>query len=55
MKDNRNLESLNAMRMLGIQAVNKANSGHPGIILGAAPMMYTLFTKVMNINPMEPT
>lgn len=42
---------LNAMRMLGVQAINKANSGHPGIVLGAAPMVYTLFTEAMTISP----
>ncbi|WP_338966418.1 MULTISPECIES: transketolase [unclassified Spiroplasma] len=44
-------KSINAIRMLGIEAVNKANSGHPGIVLGAAPMAYTLFTKHLNVNP----
>lgn len=44
-------KSINALRILGATAVNKANSGHPGIILGAAPMAYTLFTKHLNINP----
>ncbi|AHF60988.1 transketolase [Spiroplasma mirum ATCC 29335] len=44
-------KSINTVRMLGIEAVNKANSGHPGIILGAAPMAYTLFTKHLRVNP----
>ncbi|WHQ36512.1 transketolase [Spiroplasma sp. SV19] len=44
-------KSIDAIRMLGIEAVNKANSGHPGIVLGAAPMAYTLFTKHLNVNP----
>ncbi|ATZ16352.1 transketolase [Entomoplasma freundtii] len=42
---------LNAMRILGVEAINKANSGHPGIVLGAAPMVFTLFTKIMAIDP----
>ncbi|AHI52886.1 transketolase [Spiroplasma culicicola] len=51
---NKNNTNLNALRILGIEAINKANSGHPGIVLGAAPIVYTLFTKVMNINPNNP-
>ncbi|MDY5636871.1 MAG: transketolase [Streptococcus orisratti] len=46
--------SINAIRFLGIDAINKANSGHPGIVMGAAPMGYTLFTKQMKINPAQP-
>ena len=37
--------SVNAIRFLGIDAINKANSGHPGVVMGAAPMAYSLFTK----------
>lgn len=47
-------KSINAIRFLGMDAINKANSGHPGIVLGAAPMMYTLFTKFMRITPVQP-
>ncbi|WP_031542789.1 transketolase [Mesoplasma photuris] len=50
MKINKDI-NLNAMRILGVEAVNKANSGHPGIVLGAAPIVYTLFTKIMKHNP----
>lgn len=45
---------LNAIRMLGIDEVNKANSGHPGIVLGASPIIYTLFTEIMRITPDDP-
>ncbi|MTV91544.1 transketolase, partial [Streptococcus pneumoniae] len=39
------LQSVNAIRFLGVDAINKSNSGHPGIVMGAAPMAYSLFTK----------
>lgn len=48
-------KSINAIRFLGLDAINKANSGHPGIVLGAAPMIYTLYTKFMNVTPSNPT
>lgn len=47
-------KSINAIRFLGLDAINKANSGHPGIVLGAAPMIYTLYTKFMNVTPQHP-
>ena len=34
--------------------INKAKSGHPGIVLGAAPILYTLFTRFINIDPENP-
>lgn len=43
--------SIDTIRFLGIDAINKANSGHPGIVIGAAPMAHTLFTKHINIYP----
>ncbi len=43
--------NVNAIRVLGIDMVQKANSGHPGIVMGAAPIMYTLFTKHLVIDP----
>lgn len=46
--------SVNAIRFLGIDAINKANSGHPGVVMGAAPMAYDLFTKQLRINPAQP-
>lgn len=50
-----NIEQLciNSIRTLGIDAINKANSGHPGIVLGSAPMAHTLWTRHMNINPKD--
>ncbi|MDX9690890.1 MAG: transketolase [Acholeplasmataceae bacterium] len=47
-------KAINAIRMLGVDAINQANSGHPGIVLGAAPMAYTLFTKHINIHVKQP-
>ena len=45
--------SINAIRFLGMDAINKANSGHPGIVLGAAPMIYSLYTKHLRVTPNE--
>ena len=42
--------AINTIRFLGVDAINKANSGHPGIVLGAAPMAHTLFTNFLTIN-----
>ncbi|MBF0193884.1 MAG: transketolase [Magnetococcales bacterium] len=46
--------AVTTLRMLAIDAVEKANSGHPGLPLGAAPMAYTLWAKVMRHNPSNP-
>jgi transketolase len=47
-------EAINALRVLAIDAVQAANSGHPGLPLGAAPMAYVLFTEFMHFDPREP-
>src|SRR5215212_10131710 len=43
--------SINTIRTLSIDAVQKANSGHPGAPMGLAPLAYLLFTRVMKHNP----
>ncbi|HQN74902.1 MAG TPA: transketolase [Bacillota bacterium] len=47
-------KSINTIKFLGLDMINKANSGHPGIVLGAAGTVYELFTKHLNANPKAP-
>lgn len=47
-------QSVNAIRILAADAVQKANSGHPGLPLGSAAMAYELWAKHMNHNPKNP-
>ncbi len=51
-----NLDQLciNTIRCLSIDAIQKANSGHPGLPLGAAPMAYVLWTRFLKHNPANP-
>jgi transketolase len=53
---NKSLDELcvNTLRMLSIDAVQKANSGHPGLPLDASPMAYTLWTHFLKHNPSNP-
>lgn len=46
--------SINTIRFLSVDAVQKANSGHPGLPLGAAPMAYVLWTRFLRHNPTNP-
>jgi transketolase len=46
--------SVNTIRMLSADAVQQANSGHPGLPLGAAPMAYVLWTRFLQFNPQDP-
>lgn len=46
--------AVNTIRMLSIDGVEKANSGHPGMPMGAAPMAYTLWSRFMKHNPANP-
>ncbi|CAN5721504.1 transketolase [soil metagenome] len=46
--------AINTIRMLSVDAVQKANSGHPGLPMGAAAMAYVLWTEFMKHNPADP-
>lgn len=48
---NIDLLSINTIRTLSMDAVQKANSGHPGMPMGCAPIAYVLYTKIMKHNP----
>ncbi len=54
MRDNIENMSVNAIRVLAADAVQKANSGHPGLPLGSAAMAYELWANHMNHNPADP-
>lgn len=45
---------INQIRALGIDMINEAKSGHPGIVLGAAPIIYSLYANHLRINPQNP-
>jgi transketolase len=47
-------KSVNSIRFLAIDAVEKANSGHPGLPMGCAPMGHILYDEVMRYNPKNP-
>jgi transketolase len=47
-------QRINAIRFLAVDAVQKANSGHPGMPMGAAAMAYTLWTRHLRFNPKDP-
>ena len=46
--------TVSTLRMLSVEAIEKAKSGHPGICLGAAPIAYTLFARHLKHNPKDP-
>jgi transketolase len=48
------LRAINAVRFLSADAVQKANSGHPGLPMGAAPMAYALWMRHLRFNPRNP-
>ncbi|CAM3325534.1 transketolase [Brevibacillus invocatus] len=47
--------SINTIRTLAIDAIEKANSGHPGMPMGAAPMAHVLWSRFMKVNPSNPS
>ena len=47
-------KTINTIRILSAEAIQKANSGHPGLPLGSAPMAYTLWSKHLAHNPSNP-
>ena len=47
-------KGINTARLLAVDAVQKANSGHPGLPMGAAPMAHVLWTRFMRYNPKNP-
>ncbi len=55
MTQDKDLLCINTIRILSIDAIEKARSGHPGMPMGAAAMGYVLFTRFMRYNPKDPT
>ena len=49
------IHSLNSLRILSVDMISYAKSGHPGICLGAAPLLFALYTNHLQINPADPT
>ena len=49
------VHSINSLRILSLDMISYAKSGHPGICLGAAPIIYSLYTNHLRINPTIPT
>jgi transketolase len=46
--------SINTIRTLSIDAVQQANSGHPGTPMALAPLVYTIWNRVMRFDPQDP-
>src|SRR5574344_1121073 len=45
---------MNEIKVLALDMINMANSGHPGVVLSAAPMLYTLYANHLNVMPNDP-
>jgi transketolase len=54
-KNDLELLCVNTLRMLAVDMVEKAKSGHPGMPMGAAPMAFTLWTRFLRHNPKKPS
>ena len=48
------IKAVNTIKALGLDMINKANSGHPGVVLSACPIIYTLYKNHLNFNPQDP-
>lgn len=48
------IHALNSLRVLSVDMISYAKSGHPGICLGAAPILFTLYANQLRINPADP-
>lgn len=48
------IHSLNSLRILSIDMISQAGSGHPGICLGAAPIIYSIYANHLKVNPSDP-
>ena len=55
MSDKLDQQCIDTLRFLSVDMVQKADSGHPGLPLGAAPMAYALWTKLLKHNPKNPS
>ncbi len=49
------VRNINTIRLMAVEMVERANSGHPGLPLGAAPMAYALWTRHLRFNPANPS
>lgn len=52
--NNEDKNTINTIKLLAIDMIDAAGSGHPGIVLGAAPILYTLYKNHLNIDPKDP-
>ncbi len=46
-------KTLNSIRVMGVEMVSQASSGHPGVVLGAAPTIYSLYSQILKVNPKD--
>ena len=44
---------VNNLRLMSLYEIEKANSGHPGMALSSAPILYSLYANVMNYSPLD--
>jgi len=49
------IENINNLRVLAVDMIENAKSGHPGIALGSAPILYALYSKILNVVPDDPS